>query len=129
MSVPPRKCPECRGTGWVPYHQETIDGELEESFVLCPACSAPSCQAGRMYTTPCDRLDRVHHNGMFCVCDEHADASHAGEGEGTADEAVFYLKRWLWVAHENANHWLEVVIEDALLEAQHRLLKAKQERE
>jgi hypothetical protein len=48
---------------------------------------------------------------------------HTGEGEDMADEAVLYLKRWLWVARQNANRWLEIVLEDASLEAQ-RSLKA-----
>lgn len=49
-----------------------------------------------------------------------------GEGEGTVNEAVFYLKLWVRLARQNANHWREVVLEDALLEAQHRLFKAQQ---
>ena len=89
--------------------------------------TAPSYQAGRTSATPCDRLAKAHYNTMFGVCDEHADAIRTGEGEDMADEAVSYLKRWLWMARQKANHWLEVVLEDALLEARHRLLKAQQE--
>jgi hypothetical protein len=82
-----------------------------------------------MSAMPCDHLARIHYKGMFRGCAEHADVIDAGEGENIADEAVFYLKRWLWVAAQNANHWLEVVLEDTLLEAQHSLLKAQQARE
>ena len=46
-----------------------------------------------MSATPCERLAKGHHNGMFGVCDEHADVLRAGEGVDMADEAVFYLQR------------------------------------
>ncbi|CAA9307027.1 MAG: hypothetical protein AVDCRST_MAG93-4980 [uncultured Chloroflexia bacterium] len=42
-----------------------------------------------MSATPCDRLATVHYNARYDVCDEHAAAMHAGEGEDMADEVVF----------------------------------------
>jgi hypothetical protein len=34
-------CLECDGTGWVLYRSETIDGEFEEAYRLCPKGHAP----------------------------------------------------------------------------------------
>jgi hypothetical protein len=34
MSTP--SCPKCGGTRWVRYFSETMDGDLEEAFGLCP---------------------------------------------------------------------------------------------
>lgn len=29
-------CPECGGYGWMRYYSETLDGNFEEAFELCP---------------------------------------------------------------------------------------------
>src|SRR5215208_2360674 len=34
-------CRECDGTGWIPYRSETLDGELEEAYRLCPNHCTP----------------------------------------------------------------------------------------
>jgi hypothetical protein len=34
----PNACPECGGSGWVMYAAETIEGEEEWAWKLCPAC-------------------------------------------------------------------------------------------
>lgn len=36
MSAP---CSECSGCGWVPYFQETLEGEEEMAWKLCRTCS------------------------------------------------------------------------------------------
>ena len=39
MSAP---CSECAGCGWVPYFQETLEGEDEMAWGLCRGCSRGS---------------------------------------------------------------------------------------
>ena len=34
----PNPCPECDGSGWVMYAAETIEGEEEWAWGLCPEC-------------------------------------------------------------------------------------------
>ena len=31
-------CPECRGCGWRPYCVETVEGDVEWAWELCPKC-------------------------------------------------------------------------------------------
>ena len=32
-------CPKCLGCGWKPYFVETVEGEEERAWELCPECS------------------------------------------------------------------------------------------
>jgi DnaJ-class molecular chaperone len=34
----PTVCPECGGSGWRLYSVETVDGEEEWAWELCPEC-------------------------------------------------------------------------------------------
>ena len=34
----PAACPECGGTGWRLYRVETVEGEEEWAWELCPEC-------------------------------------------------------------------------------------------
>ncbi len=34
----PNPCPECSGSGWVMYTVETVEGEEEWAWKLCPEC-------------------------------------------------------------------------------------------
>jgi hypothetical protein len=88
-------CRDCRASGWGTLCQETIGCEVEESFRLCPTCSAPRCQVGSQGPNPCGRPAAVLRDAMIHAYEEHADVLHAIAGVDLANEAVFYLRRWL----------------------------------
>jgi hypothetical protein len=41
-------CSECGGTRWVPYFSETVDGNIEEAFRLCPCNYKPKAVGERV---------------------------------------------------------------------------------
>ncbi len=119
-------CRECDGTGWVPYRSETIDGELEEAYRLCPNCHAPRYCTGFMGGHPCPSPGTVRH-GLGYYCKEHIELLHAGGDVDKAHEAIYYLRRWLQTARERANEFLEVQLSGALGKAETRLERAERE--
>jgi hypothetical protein len=48
-------CPECLGCGWRPYFVETVEGEEERAWELCPECRGgdafPSKEGGQAPTS------------------------------------------------------------------------------
>lgn len=48
-------CEECDGTGWVRYRSETLDGDLEEAYSLCPRGCIPRYCMARFNERPCRR--------------------------------------------------------------------------
>ena len=119
-------CRECDGTGWIPYRSETLDGELEEAYRLCPSCYAPHQCLGFKKDHPCPRPGTVRY-GLSYYCEEHIEIIYAGEGVGHTREASYYLRRWLRVARDRANELLEVQLSEALGKAETRLRYAQRE--
>ncbi len=66
-------CRECDSTGWMLYHSETIDGELEEAYRLCPNRCAPRRCIGFEAGQPCSRPGTVRY-GFGYYCKEHIGA-------------------------------------------------------
>ncbi len=125
MTVHPL-CRECDGTGWIPYRSETLDGELEEAYRLCPNCRAPRRCMGSKTEYPCLRPGTVR-NGLGFYCKEHIGTIHLYEDVKHTLEAIYYLKQWLWVARDRANAFLEMQLSAALGEAETRLRCTKRE--
>ncbi len=46
MSAP---CPECLDCGWRPYFVETVDGEQECAWELCPECKSEDAAKLKVY--------------------------------------------------------------------------------
>jgi len=65
-------CGECDGTGWVSYRSETVDGEFEEAYRLCPRGCAPRYCSGSHNDRLCPR-PAVVRCGEGYYCEEHAD--------------------------------------------------------
>jgi putative transposase len=88
-------CRECDGTGWMLYRSETIDGELEEAYRLCPNRCAPrrcvSLEAGQ----PCSRPGTVRY-GLGYYCKEHIRAIHVygGHNRGSVVMLKYHL---VWI--------------------------------
>ena len=60
-------CRECDGTGWIPYHSETLDGEIEEAYHLCPNSCTPRYCMGLRADYPCPRPGTVRYElGYYC---------------------------------------------------------------
>src|SRR5215212_4874222 len=74
-----RPCRECDGTGWVLYRSETLDGELEEAYSLCPQGHAPRYCMGYRDGYLCPRPATVR-RGLGYYCKEHAILIHDGRG-------------------------------------------------
>ena len=116
-------CRECDGTGWMLYHSETIDGELEKAYRLCPNRCTPRRCVGFEAGQPCSRPGTVRYGlGYYCkepitAIDVYGDVDHA-------HEAIYYLRRWLQIAHDRANTFLEMQLSEALSEAEARLSRA-----
>ena len=64
-------CPECDGTGWVPYRAETLEGGFEEAYCHCPEGCAPRYCAGSEDDRLCPRPATVRRGRAYC-CEEHA---------------------------------------------------------
>ena len=119
-------CRECDGTGWIPYRSETIEGELEEAYRLCPGCYGPRHCTGFKTGHPCSRAGAMRY-GLGYYCEEHIEIIYAVEGVDHAREAICYLKRWRRVARDRDNEFLEMQLSEALGEAKTRLRRAERE--
>jgi hypothetical protein len=64
-------CHECDGTGWVLYRSETVDGEFEEAYRLCPEGHAPRYCMGSSSDHLCTRPATVR-CGIGYYCKEHS---------------------------------------------------------
>ncbi len=64
-------CPECGGTGWVPYRSEAVGGVFEWAYRLCPGGCAPRYCEGSGGDRPCPRPAVVRRGGGY-HCEEHA---------------------------------------------------------
>ena len=53
-------CLECGGTRWVRYLSETIDGDLEEAFRLCPCNHEPETRDERAHEEPKRAESKAH---------------------------------------------------------------------
>jgi len=63
--------------------------------------------------------------GLGYYCEEHIEIIYAGEGVDPTREAICYLKRWLRVARDKGNEFLEIQFSEALSEAETRLRRAE----
>ena len=52
---------------------------------------------------------------------------HGADVNNTHDEAIYYLRRWLWIARDKANDLLEGQLSEALLKAETWLIHLEQE--
>jgi len=118
-------CCGCDGTGWIPYRSETVDGELEEAYRLCPGCYAPRrCMGFKIGGYPCPRPGTVRYGLGYC-CKEHLEVIHVVGNVHHTQEAIYYLRRWLRIARDKANGFLEVQLSEALGKAETRLRYAQ----
>ena len=117
-------CRECDGTGWMLYHSETIDGELEEAYRLCPNRCAPRRCIGFEAGQPCSRPGTVRY-GLGYYCKEHIGAIHVCGEVDHAREAIYYLRQRLWIVRDRVNKFLEMQLSEALREAEARLSRAE----
>ena len=125
-------CRECDGTGWILYRSETVDGELEEAYRLCPSCYAPRYCMGFKTDHPCSRPGTARYGpGYYCEehidCEQHIEIIYAGVGRTPAREAIYYLRCWLRVAQDRANEFLEMQLSETLGKAESRLKRAERE--
>jgi hypothetical protein len=105
-------CRKCNGAGWIPYRSETVHDELEEAYRLCPNCYAPRRCMGSKTDHSCPRPGIVRY-GLGYNCKEHIEVLY--EGLGNLHEAVYYLRRWLYIARDRANTFLETQLSEALV--------------
>ena len=112
-------CRECDGTGWIPYRSETLDGELEEAYRLCPNRCAPRRCMGFKTEPPCPRPD-IMHCSLDCYCKEYAEIIRTDEEVDHAYEAIYYLSHWLRIARGRANEFLEIQLSEGLGKPRHR---------
>jgi hypothetical protein len=117
-------CGVCDGTGWIPYRSEALDGKLEEAYRLCPNCQVRRYCVGSTTDRPCPRPGTVR-DGYTCSCDEHTEVIRYSESVDDAREAIYYLSRWLRIARDMANSFLEMRLSEALGEAEVLLESAK----
>ena len=109
-----RFCHECNDTGWVPYHSETLDGELEEAYRLCPNYCTPRRYRGSNTGHPCPRPGTMYYR-LGYYRKEHIEIIYAVVGVDHAqEEATYHLKCWLRIARDKANKFLEVQLSEAL---------------
>ena len=80
-------CRECDGTGWAPYRTETVDGELEEAYRLCPQGHPPRYCMGSSDGHLCSRPATVR-CGLGYYCKEHAILIHDGRDVDGPCEAI-----------------------------------------
>jgi hypothetical protein len=85
-------CRECDGTGWILYRSETVDGELEEAYRLCPSCYTPRYCLGFKTDHPCSRPGTMRYSIVY-YCKEHIEVIHTGGSANHTREAIYYLRR------------------------------------
>ena len=105
---------------------ETIDGELEEAYRLCPNRCAPHHCVGFEVGQPCSRPGTVRY-GLGYYCKEHIGAIHVYGNVDHAYEAIYYLRQRLWIVRDRANKFLETQLSEALGEAETWLRHTEQE--
>lgn len=66
-------CEECDGTGWVLYRSETLNGDLEEAYRLCPGGCIPRYCMARSNERPCRRPGTARY-GLGYFCKQHVEA-------------------------------------------------------
>ena len=115
-------CRECDSAGWIPYRSESVDGELEEAYRLCPDCCAPRYCMGSKPDHPCPRPGTVRY-GLGYYCKEHIEDVYADEGLRNLHKAVYYLRHWLRTARDKDNTFLEAELSEALSKAETCLLR------
>jgi hypothetical protein len=77
-------CLKCDGTGWVLYCSETLKGEFEEAYRLCPSCRAPRyCMGSSTGAHLCSRPATVR-RGPNYYCKEHIVVIYEGRTAGTS---------------------------------------------
>lgn len=64
-------CSECDGTGWILYRAETVDGELEEAYRLCPKYCVPRYCMSKSNGLTCPRPGTVRYGLLRYFCKEH----------------------------------------------------------
>jgi len=95
-----RFCHECDGTGWVSYSSETLDGELEKAYRLCPNYCTPRRCMGSKTDQPCPRTGTLRYSLGYC-CKEHIELIYGGVGVDHAYEvAIYHHKCWLRIGRE-----------------------------
>ena len=88
---PHHLCHECAGTGWVSYYSETLEGEFEEAYCLCPnRCTPRRCMAFKA-ESPCPH-PRIVRYGLGYYCKEYAELIVASRSVEYACEAIYYLR-------------------------------------
>jgi len=80
-------CPECDGTGWAFYRLETLDGEFEEAYRLCPQGHAPRYCMGYRDGYLCPRPATVR-RGLGYYCKEHGAVIDDGMDVDGPPEAI-----------------------------------------
>ena len=121
-------CRECGGTGWILYRSETVDGELEEAYRLCPNyCTPRRCmgsKTGHLRPHPGTVLYAL---GYYC--EEHIEGIRADDEVNHAHEPIYYLRGWLRIARGKANEFLEMQLQlsETLSQAETQLQRAEQE--
>ncbi len=83
-------CRECDGTGWILYRSETVDGDLEEAYRLCPTCHTPRYCMGARAGHPCPRPGTMRY-GLGYYCKEHTMVTTDGGNFGDVHEAIYGL--------------------------------------
>jgi hypothetical protein len=81
-------CSECDGTGWILYRAETVDGELEEAYRLCPKYCAPRYCMSKSNGLTCPRPSTVRYGLRRYFCKEHIEVVCADEDVNRASEAI-----------------------------------------
>jgi hypothetical protein len=119
----PLLCRECDGTGWIPYCSETLDGEFEVAYRLCPSCYAPRRCMGSKADQPCPHPGTVRH-WLGYYCKEHSEDIHVTESIDQAQEAIYYLGRWLQVDRYRVDRPLAMELLEVLNKIEVQLKRA-----
>jgi hypothetical protein len=86
-----------------------------------PVCGL--CEAVDGNGRPC-RRPAVARNKLLALCEEHARLYDKVWMVDDAETAIYYLRRWLWVARDNDNEFLEARIQADLAAAEDRRRRA-----
>ncbi len=86
-------CSECDGTGWILYRAETVDGELEEAYRLCPKYCAPRYSMSKSNGLTCPRPGTVRYGLRRYFCKEHIEVVCIVAYSGSHDKP----QRWNWL--------------------------------
>jgi hypothetical protein len=75
---------------------------------------------------PCPRPGTVR-NRLGYYCEQHIGTIPIYGDVDHTHEAIYYLRRWLQIARDRANEFLEMQLSEALSEAEARLSRARRE--